>query len=62
MTQQELADALEAASAQIQKGIDEVKAAVAASGQTTPAVDAALAKLQGYAKDLDDINPDVTTG
>jgi len=58
MTQAELAQALSNVSDQIQKGIDEVKAAVAASGNTTPEVDAALTRLQGFAQTLDDLNPD----
>lgn len=58
MTQAELATALGDISAQFQKGIDEVVAAVAASGQTTPDVDAAVAKLRAAAQTLDDINPD----
>lgn len=58
MTQAELATALGDISTQFQKGIDEVVAAVAASGQTTPDVDAAVAKLRAAAQTLDDINPD----
>lgn len=58
MNQEELAQALETANTQIQKGIAEVIAAVAQSGNTTPRVDAALTALQTAAQALDDINPD----
>ncbi len=58
MTQAELATTLGDISTQFQKGIDEVVAAVANSGQTTPEVDAAVAKLRAAAQTLDDINPD----
>lgn len=58
MTQAEVAQAINDASDRIQKGIDEVKKAVANSGNSTPEIDAAITRLQGYAKDLDEINPD----
>ena len=58
MTQAELAQAISDAADKIQKGINEVKDAIAKSGSTTPEVDAALARLQGFATDLDDLNPD----
>jgi len=61
MNQEELATALETVNTQIQKGIAEVIAAVAASGNTTPRVDAALTALQTAAQALDDINPDAPT-
>ena len=58
MNQQELAAALSKVSDQLQKGIDEVKTAIANSGNTTPEVDTALANLQAAAQALDDLNPD----
>ena len=72
MNQAELAQAitdvsneLNDVSDQLQKGIDEVVAAVGNTGQTSPEVDAALSNLQniatalkGKAQALDDLNPD----
>lgn len=57
-TQAELAAALRAVNAQLQKAIEEIVAAVANSGNTTPEVDAAVAALQAAAQALDDLNPD----
>lgn len=72
MNQAELAQTLDtvatelgAVSDQLQKGIDEVVAAVGNTGSTSPEVDAALSRLQGVAdalktktQALDDLNPD----
>lgn len=72
MNQAELAQALADVSSelggvsdQLQKGIDEVVAAVGNTGNTSPEVDAALSKLQDLAsalktktQALDDLNPD----
>lgn len=76
MNQTELAQALAdvstelgAVSDQLQKGIDEVVAAVGNSGGTTPEVDAALSRLRGLAdglktktQALDDLNADAQPG
>lgn len=58
MNQADLAAALNAVSDELTKATAEIVAAIAASGATTPDVDAAVAKLQGIAKSLDDLNPD----
>ncbi len=58
MNQAELAQALTDVSTQIQKGIDEVLAAVQNAGNVTPEVQAALDSLRTKAQTLDDINPD----
>ena len=58
MNQTELRDALAAVGDQLQKATDEIVAAIAAAGQTTPDVDAAVERLRAAAKALDDMNPD----
>jgi len=58
MTKAELAQAINDASDQISKGIDEVKKAIEESGNSTPEIDAALNRLQGKTQELDDLNPD----
>jgi hypothetical protein len=58
MTQAELAAALTAVSDQLAKATNEIVAALAAAGGTTPAVDAAVARLRAAAQALDDMNPD----
>jgi septal ring factor EnvC (AmiA/AmiB activator) len=65
-TQQEEATALAAvrdqlakATAEIVTKIDALTAAVAASGATSPEVDAATADLKAAAQKLDDVVPDV---
>lgn len=58
MNQKELADTLTKVNDQIQKGIAEVIAAIASSGNTSTEVDTAVAKLQAAAQSLDDLNPD----
>ncbi len=58
MNQAELAQALTDVSTQIQKGIDEVLAAVQNAGNVTPEVQAALDSLRTKVQTLDDINPD----
>ena len=64
-TQEELAaslgavkDQLTKASAEITTRIGALSDALTAAGNTTPAVDAALASVQAIAQILDDINPD----
>lgn len=57
-TQDELAQSLEDVNTQLQKAIAEIIAAVAAAGNTTPRVDAAMAALKNAAQALDDLNPD----
>lgn len=63
-TQAELLQALQDTKAQLDKAAAEIvakiaalEAAVAAGGNTTPAVDAALADLKTAAQVLDDIDP-----
>ena len=65
-TQDELAaklsaigDELDKATAEIVAAIQALKDALAAAGSTTPAVDAAVTRLETGAKALDDLNPDV---
>ena len=72
MNQAELATALDglstsltATSAELNKAMAEIVAALSSAGNTTPAVDAAVANLQKVtealatvAKSLDDLNPD----
>jgi ABC-type transporter Mla subunit MlaD len=58
MNQTELAQALADLGAQLTKALDEIVAAIAAGGQTTPEVDAALANARAVAQSLDDLNPD----
>jgi hypothetical protein len=53
-----LAATLSSIADQLTKATAEIVAAIAAAGNTTPAVDAAVAKLQGLAQALDDLNPD----
>jgi capsule polysaccharide export protein KpsE/RkpR len=61
MEQAELATALNGVADELTKATAEIIAAIAASGTTTPEVDAAVAKLQGLAKALDDLNADLPT-
>ncbi len=56
-----LAKALNDVSDELVKATAEIVAAIANSGATTPEVDAAVAKLQGLAKALDDLNQDLPT-
>lgn len=58
MTQAELATALGNVADQLNKGIAEVVAAIAQSGNTTPATDAAVNRLKAAAQALDDLNAD----
>lgn len=65
-TQAQLAIALAAISAQLEKAsaelvteIQTLTDAVGNAGGTTPEVDASLARLQAIAQKLDDMNPDV---
>jgi hypothetical protein len=58
MTKQEFTDAINVVSDTLQKALNEVVAAVGASGNSTPEMDAALTRLQAAAKALDDLNPD----
>lgn len=58
MTKQEFADAVNAASDQLQKALNEIVTAISASGNSSPEMDAALARLQTAATALDDLNPD----
>lgn len=64
-TQIELAQALADIQAQLTKAageirarVDALEAAIAAAGNTTPEVDAALAGVRAIAQALDDLNPD----
>jgi ABC-type transporter Mla subunit MlaD len=54
-----LGDQLTKASAEIVAEIATLTAAVGTGGNTTPEVDASIARLQVLAKALDDLNPDV---
>ncbi len=58
MNQTELLEALAAVGDQLQKATDEIVTAIAAAGQTTPEVDAAVERLKAASKALDDLNPD----
>lgn len=65
MNQTELQAALDAVNDQLTKATAEINAEIAtltaeiaAGGVTTPGVDASLARLQGLAQALDDLNPD----
>lgn len=58
MTKEEFAQAIEDANVILQKATTEIVAAVAASGNSTPRMDAALAAFQAAAKALDELNPD----
>lgn len=40
------------------EALDEIVTAIAAAGQTTPEVDAAVERLKAASKALDDLNPD----
>ena len=51
-------DELDKATAEIVAAIQALKDALAAAGGTTPEVDAAVTRLEGGAKALDDLNPD----
>ena len=61
MNQAELAVALSGVADELTKATAEIVAAIANAGTTTPEVDAAVAKLQGLAKALDDLNADLPT-
>lgn len=52
-------DQLNKANAEIVAQIAALEAAIAAAGNSTPEVDAAMAALKEVAQKLDDINPDV---
>lgn len=58
MTKQEFADAVNAASDQLQKALNEITTAIQNSGNSSPEMDAALTRLQTAATALDDLNPD----
>lgn len=58
MTQQELLEALKAVGVTLRKGIDEVKTAIANSGNVSAEVEAALGSLSAAADELDAIVPD----
>lgn len=58
MNQTELKEALTGVAATLNKAKDEILAALAASGNTTPEVDAAVAALGDVATALDNIIPD----
>jgi len=60
-TQDELAQKLTSVSDELDKATKEIKDAIANAGASTPAVDAAVARLEAAAKTLDDLNPDATT-
>lgn len=60
-TQTEVAEQLNAAKAQFQKGISEVLAAVANQENASPELVAAAEGFAAMAQQLDDINPDATT-
>ena len=53
-----IGDELDKATAEIVAAIQALKDALAAAGGTTPEVDAAVVRLEGGAKSLDDLNPD----
>lgn len=55
-----IGDELDKAQAEIVAAIQALKDALAAAGSTTPEVDAAVTRLEGSAKALDDLNPDAT--
>lgn len=57
-SQAEEAAALNAISDQLAKALNELVTAIQNAGNTTPEVDAATAKLQQLAQDLDNIVPD----
>ena len=52
-------DQLTKATSEIVAEIKTLQDEVAAGGVTTPGIDASLARLQGLAQALDDLNPDV---
>lgn len=52
---------LQKASGEIQARVAALEAAIAAAGNTSPAVDAALADVKAIAQALDDLNPDAPT-
>ena len=56
-----IGDELDKATAEIVAAIQALKDALAAAGGTTPEVDAAVTRLEGGAKSLDDMNPDAVT-
>ncbi len=58
MTKQEFADAISAVSDTLQKALTEVTTELANLDNSSPAMDAALTRLQAAAKALDDLNPD----
>lgn len=55
-----IGDELDKAQAEIIAAIQALKDALATAGATSPEVDAAVTRLEGSAKALDDLNPDVT--
>lgn len=54
-------DQLTKASSEISAEIATLQAEIAAGGVTTPGIDASVARLQGIAQALDDLNPDATS-
>lgn len=61
MTQEELKSALSGVADKLNKAKDEILAALATAGNTSPEVDAAVGKLGEIAQSLDDIVPDAPT-
>ncbi len=55
-----IGDELDKAQAEIVAAIQALKDALTAAGATSPEVDAAVTRLEGSAKSLDDLNPDAT--
>lgn len=58
MNLKQYSDAVAAVGDQLTKALAEIQAELAAGGNTTPEMDAALAKAQTAAQALDDLNPD----
>lgn len=56
----DLGTQLDKAHTEITTKIAELEAAIAAGGNTTPEVDAALEALKGKVQNLDDLHPDAT--
>lgn len=53
-----IADQLDKAKGEIVAAIQALKDALSAAGNSTPGIDAAVARLEGGAQALDDLNPD----
>jgi len=58
MTKAELAQALSDLGDQLAKALEEIRVALENAGNTTPEIDAALAKAKEVGQSLDDLNPD----